>query len=457
MLATLLVLGLTALQVQEPVEASPRNSPLREEAPQEVPFPNPMGPVEMADPEKSPAAQEFRRRLGEEEIELDRAAGQVRWKAVVLRDRSDLRYPIEYLVTTENGSTHETIFLCRVTPSLLNACFLALGLTPGRTIRFVKRAGESDESGSPEESPYEVIPPQGPVVFLYVEWEDAAGHNVIHPLEDLLMDLEDDELLPVRGFVYVGSRFRRSLYHGRPREVFMADIEGNLVAGYLAGLGNCLFDLNSVLGQWDDRMGINAELIPKRESLVKIVAALQPVEGTRRPDSDVMRHLGIGMHPRVLREDSANAFLKQASDEELAPFEGLTFSQVAGLFAGGSVTGVSAGSVAGGEGEGETKSETACSLAAALLGATRSPAAGPVLLRGLLAEKIPSVREVIVAALAELQSFDVVASLIQLLENEDPGVRETAHFALRHLSGTDLAAESAVWKDWLQEHIDLFR
>ena len=104
---------------------------------------------------------------------------------------------------------HEGFALVRCTPSLLNACLLAIGLERGRGRQYLQR----DPLPSREdvldglEDPYEMIAPQGARVFLYVAWTDEQGAGRLHPIEDLLLDWRTGELLPHRGFLYLGSRF----------------------------------------------------------------------------------------------------------------------------------------------------------------------------------------------------------------------------------------------------------
>lgn len=213
--------------------------------------------------------------LADEGALVDFANRTIEVKGVVLLDKMNAGYPIEYLLVTEGGFTHEALAMIRCTPSKLNAGFLALGLEPGRTVEYVKKDPppplEKLRTGEARE--FDVIPPRGMVVDIAVRWVDADGRTHIHPIEDMIRYVTNGTSLPRRGFVFVGSRFQRVVIGTEHQERFMADVEGNVVSLYLSGFGNCLFDMNSAEGTESYLYDINGDVCPARGTKVTFVFA----------------------------------------------------------------------------------------------------------------------------------------------------------------------------------------
>ena len=202
--------------------------------------------------------------LADEGVTVDFERRVVAVAGVTLLDKMHAGYPIEYLMVTQGGFTHEALCMVRCTPSKLNAAFLALGLKPGRTVQYVKKDPPPplEKLISGEEREFDVIPPRGQVVDLAVRWTDEAGNEQLRPIEDLIAYLTNGRSLPRRGFVYVGSRFTRVVIGAERVERFAADMEGNVVSLYLSGAGNCLFDMNSAEGGEAYLYDLNVDVAP---------------------------------------------------------------------------------------------------------------------------------------------------------------------------------------------------
>lgn len=214
--------------------------------------------------------------LAQEGVRVDFRNRVVLVEGVILLDRMQSGYPIEYLVVTESGFTHESLAIVRCLPSRLSASFMALGLEPGKTVRFEKKDPpppvEKIISGEARE--YDAMPPEGAVVDISVRWTDEDGEKQ-HPIEDFIRYLPNGEPLPRRGFVFVGSRFHKVVIGAEREERYMADLEGNVVSLYIAGFGNCLFDMNSTEGAAGFIYDINTDLCPERGTRVTFMFALR--------------------------------------------------------------------------------------------------------------------------------------------------------------------------------------
>lgn len=214
--------------------------------------------------------------LAKEGATVDFAKREVAVKGAILLDKMNPNYPIEYLIVTNGGFTHEAFGIVRVTASKLNAAFLAFGLQPGKTVQYVKRdpPPPMEKLISGEESEFDIVAPEGPIVDISVRWKDDTGDH-IHPIEDMVRYLTNGKPLPRRGFCFIGSRFSKMIIDGERVERFMADVEGNLVSLYLIGFGNCLFDMNSDEGVESYLYDINSTISPPRGTQVSFVFSVR--------------------------------------------------------------------------------------------------------------------------------------------------------------------------------------
>ncbi len=135
---------------------------------------------------------------------------------------------LEYLLVSRAGNVHESLFVTEVQASQLNVGLLALGVQPGRnavwTLREPVPTREEMLAGA---QPYDVQSPQGDGLMLYVAWKEGE-ELYFYRVEDLIRNLSTGRSMQRHPWVYIGSRTRKA--RGEPpREVFAADIEGNLI------------------------------------------------------------------------------------------------------------------------------------------------------------------------------------------------------------------------------------
>jgi len=222
----------------------------------------PPAPEDLA---KNPAAYE--ELLIENGLSLDLAAGQVAVRGGTLHDAASLGgYPVEYLVVTDRGRTHEALFVIKARPSLLDACLRALDLRPGTPMRYrlkeIQPSQEDIDAGIA--SPWDPVPSSGPLIAIDVGWTDDAGRPHRTSLESLLMDAATGEALPEDDWVYTGSGFGTMRQGRKDVQAFVADLQGDVVAIYLTGQGAALLERNSLDGVDDTRYLLNADVMPAR-------------------------------------------------------------------------------------------------------------------------------------------------------------------------------------------------
>ena len=257
---------------------------------------------------KQQVAEQFehlRKLWAKEGITVDREKKRIEVKGAIIRDKTQRRYPIEYVVVAEGGNTHEAMVLVKAKPSNLNAALLSLGLTPGKTVSFrlkndpktsdsgkdAKKEDASDgkdsekepaknpveEQGDEVEKDYEIIPPTGHVVYIYVKYE-GWKEQPIRLLEDLIIDYRTGKSMKRTGWVYVGSRFAKVRLGRKLCMKYLADMERNIVATYLTGSGNSIFDINSLDGIRDTLFDVNPDTAPPMGSKVTMIFSLEPLK-----------------------------------------------------------------------------------------------------------------------------------------------------------------------------------
>jgi CubicO group peptidase (beta-lactamase class C family) len=233
-----------------------------------------LGGVEPPDPTALAAnPEDFEELLTEQGLSLDIESGVISARGGTLHDARSLGYPIEYLMVTDRGRTHEALFVMKAQPSVLDACFRALGLQPGHSMRWVMKdpqpPREAVEAG--EMSPWEAVPGSGPLVSVDVAWTDDNGMPRSQSLESMLLDVRTGEPVPDLDWIYTGSGIAPLRQGRRIVQAFMADLQGNVIAIYLSGMGAAVLERNSIEGVDDSLYTINSETAPARKTPVTLV------------------------------------------------------------------------------------------------------------------------------------------------------------------------------------------
>jgi hypothetical protein len=370
--------------------------------------------------------------LEKEGIELDLDAQQIRVRGAFKRAHSSPEYPVEYLLVTAEGATHEALILVDCKPSLLNACFLALGLQPGEARRAIPKVPQPAEEDVADglEIPYEVLPPRGARVFLALCWTAADGTPRCFQIEDLILDSRTGAAYPVRGFVYLGSRFAQVLQGTEKREVYIADVEGNVVSLYpdrLAAMNSLLdvFSTASVEYQFAD---VHDGAVPARGVPVECVFSLSPLPGLRQHQPEQPQEEIAVPAAAVLRQATRNPFLMEAEPSWLGRVGARSFQDLARIV--------------------EQARPEIREIAAAMLGTWGHDRAVPPLSDTLRMDRSPEVRLSAAYALAEVGSPLAVTALVETVREGWMGAREDALFALRLLSGEDHGRSSDAWQEW---------
>jgi hypothetical protein len=192
---------------------------------------------------------------------------------VTVHVRDDL---LEYLLVNAQGAQHESLFLTDVVPSRLNAALLALGVAEGKNAQWKRK----DPAPTPEELrngvlPYTVESPSGDGFLLYVAWREG-GETYFYRVDDLLRNLETGRSLVRHKWVFLGSRMVR-FRSSEEKEVFAADVEGNLVNVTFFEQGNTLLTASRPECLKQTIWLANGWLLPGRGSSVELFFAREPL------------------------------------------------------------------------------------------------------------------------------------------------------------------------------------
>jgi len=176
---------------------------------------------------------------------------------------------LEYLLVASHGAAHESLFVTKTNPSVLNTAFLALGVEPGRNARWgPKSPPPSEDEMKQGVSPYDVTPPTGDGFYLYVAWEEG-DETYFYRIEDVIRNLATGRCMERHRWVYIGSRMVEWEKDGEL--AFAAEMIGNLINVAFFEQGDTM--LTGSLPECVEQaiwMG-NSWLLPDREHTVKLI------------------------------------------------------------------------------------------------------------------------------------------------------------------------------------------
>lgn len=247
-------------------------------------------------PASTGETQAVERAFLEHDVHVDLGRGTC-WIPVRVDVREDL---LEYLLVNPKGAAHESLFTTEVLPSHLNAALLALGVSPGVNAKWrSKEPPPTEQEIQDGAAPYVVDAPTGDGFCIYAGWREG-GETHFHRVDDLLRNLETGRSMRRHAWVFLGSRVVRmrareanapkegapkgdatresASKEGGTREVFAADVEGNLVNIAFFEEGNTLVTaaLPECLKQtiWL----ANGWLLPQRGAPVALLFSRKPLE-----------------------------------------------------------------------------------------------------------------------------------------------------------------------------------
>lgn len=191
-------------------------------------------------------------------VTIDTAAKQIRFAAVVNQTRKDL--PLEVLICTEYGKTHESLFRTTVNPTYLNVAFRLLDCHGGKP-----RA----DAGDPDM-------PVGSAVEIEVKHTDEEGETETVQPEAWIWNHKREAPMRETHWTYTGSLF----HMGR----FLAETTGTIVNIYIDP--STLVDLPLSEVEDDTVFGVYEEVVPPEGTKVEIIITVLPEERAEPQDGD---------------------------------------------------------------------------------------------------------------------------------------------------------------------------
>ncbi|MEQ8768475.1 MAG: YdjY domain-containing protein [Planctomycetota bacterium] len=214
---------------------------------------------------KAPTAQEaiaqakkaLMEELSGQGIRIDLDEKVIRFDAKICMDRG----PAEYLLVGPGGATHESLLISGIQPSSLNAAIKALGLKQGENVRYVKKdPPPSEEELKAGEPLYHIYPPEGDELEIFLTW-NADAQEKRHRAEECILNAVTEGPMPKTGWVYIASRFVE--VEPGAGEVFIADLERNIISIYQFEVRNSILVNPLRDGGYDDIWFANPKLLPE--------------------------------------------------------------------------------------------------------------------------------------------------------------------------------------------------
>ena len=144
-------------------------------------------------------------------ITVDKRARAVRFPAMVQLDNG----PLEYLLVTEEGKTHESLFATKISPSKLHIAMLLLGASPAQEIKELP--GGQINVASLKDAPE----PKGDKVEILVSWKENGQDRKVHA-EEWVQNKNTQSAMTPGPWIYTSS----SIFKG----TFLAEEEGSIIA-----------------------------------------------------------------------------------------------------------------------------------------------------------------------------------------------------------------------------------
>lgn len=205
-------------------------------------------------------------------IALDPERGRIEFEAAL----NAPEMPLEYLLASPRGATHECILVTTVSPTLLTAAIYVLGLQPGKNVDYRERVPPPTEEEARRGAPFfDTIRPTGDGFYLYVEWRE--GEELRHyRVEDLVVNARSGRSIPRERWVFLGSRFVRPAKGDA--EVFAAEAEGNLAAINFFSLGNQILTYPHEDASFQNVFYPNEALLPDPGTPVRVLLSRERLE-----------------------------------------------------------------------------------------------------------------------------------------------------------------------------------
>lgn len=177
---------------------------------------------------------------------------------------------LEYLLVSNTGKTHESLFSTEVPPYHLQVAMLLLG-AKGADLELLTNAPPSGPITNAELQTHGPPPVPGDPVEMSVGWK-SSGTNVTHRMESLVVDKNTGKAMPEGPWIFNGS----IVWEG----AFIAQIEGSIMA-IITDI-SAMFNSPHPERDRDSLWFIREKILPPEGSEVSIVVKLLPKIETKK-------------------------------------------------------------------------------------------------------------------------------------------------------------------------------
>ncbi|NBV25280.1 MAG: hypothetical protein EBS05_25620 [Proteobacteria bacterium] len=196
-------------------------------------------------------------------VKLDKAARRVSFPARLNMTNG----PLEYLLVTTMGKTHESILVTDIAPHHLQVAMLLLGAKGSQAAPLTNApSGGPIAQGSSARNP----PLPGEPVVIEVGWM-LDGKRVQKRIEEMTYNKPAKAMMPKGEFTFTGSR----VWQGR----FIAQTEGSLIA--IVTDPDAVFNCPLPNRDADDTWVVRRQDVPPQDTPVEVTITLMP--GTKTP------------------------------------------------------------------------------------------------------------------------------------------------------------------------------
>jgi hypothetical protein len=198
-------------------------------------------------------------------MSVDVAKKQIRVECQALNPQM----PLEFFCCMSGTAEHEAVLRSPVMPSHLHLGLLMLGLQPGEPVRYSKAADKW-------------LPPHGPPIQIFCEWQDKDGKMVHVPAYRMMRNVKTKKPMPAMTWIFAGSRVMED---GK----YAADTTGYIVS--VVNFDLTVIDIPELASSANETLEweYNPDLVPAKGANVWMIIEPAGKEATTRPAADKLK------------------------------------------------------------------------------------------------------------------------------------------------------------------------
>jgi hypothetical protein len=204
--------------------------------------------------------------------------------------------PLEFFCCMSGTAEHEAVLRSPVLPSQLHLGLLMLGLQPGEPVRYSKAADKW-------------LPPHGPPLQIFCEWNDKDGKAVHVPAYRMMRNVKTKKPMPPMTWIFAGSRVMED---GK----YAADTTGYIVS--VVNFDLTVIDIPELASSANETLEweYNPDIVPAKGSTVWMIIQPAGKDATTKPATEKPKADAGGTKGENIFADPGDA-TATATDEPL--------------------------------------------------------------------------------------------------------------------------------------------